>query len=909
MLRLWACLLLLGCLTQAVPFYGGDFMQHLTRPLPMLQQRTSLFAPMPFAPLEPLHAQASQRMASFWPAAAPPPLAPQRLPLTNAPQLLPPLYSGSFGSDSGDTEFIPLEQQQQQHQQGRQVPATVAVAQAGQPLGGSSASGLEQKPFNVDAITTDINAPNPAVFFQQSFPFFGNEFFNSFGGFGIGNAQEPWWKGPNVCTEKEENESTSPDADVDETVDTFGQERDGIGSVVRSPLFGQFQFSVNSCAEKPNKHVCTKIINQNGKKKTLTLTRQCCHGYGRPRNADFATPCEKIEIKDIEATAADMGAKQFIESARSAGQLSQMLGNSQKVTLFLPNDAAFVEYRGGQQQQENNVEDAKAEASSTSSSNTPSSIYKLHAVLGEIQLEDVPNEKLLQTELPDQKIRINSYQLPPALGLEPYRYAANCVPIEKHDKLSEQALVHTLSGVLKPLTKNVMDIIRERADLSIMRTVLEKTNISAILESADKPVTIFVPTDKAFDKLEPHLRRALKEGRGCASNILKNHMLDLTFCSLATVPGAKTTAYNLLGESLLLNRTQTPQNQTAIYINNVAKILDADIMGTNGVIHVIDTILPTESALPMTTLMSQKNLTIFKQLLEASGYDNQFDDLNNVTIFAPTDKSLQNTEWARILKEQPEQLHQNADLLKFLNYHVIKPMIKTCDLSEQSLPTVEGSKVRLNLYSTHALFSDVMNRATVNCARLVHFDDESCGSVLHQVDRPLSPPKNNLLKMLEANPNYSKFLDFVREANLTQLLTNDSHSYTLLVPKNDVFEEFSESSESSKNPAQSQAENVALVKTHIVEDVVCCAGIIPTNWPFVRSIEAISGQHLRITRDRRPKIENSGVTKCDVMATNGILHEINDIIVPRQKPAQRQHQLLPPVGGNFQPQRDFDVFF
>ncbi|KAH8265553.1 hypothetical protein KR038_010486, partial [Drosophila bunnanda] len=867
-----------------------SFMPHLTHhPLPL---HRTLFAPLaplqplhPLDPLEPLHAQASQRTASVWtgPGAiqgrAPTPLAPQR----HSSHLLP-LFSSGF-----DTEFVPLEHQQPQ-QQGRQEPAGPVPAQ--------TPGGVDQKPFNVETITTDVNAPNPAIFFQQQFPFFGNEFFNSFGGFGFGAAQEPWWKGPNVCTEKEEDETVASATETDETVDTFGQERDGVSSVVRSPLFGQFQFSVNSCAEKPNKHVCTKIVNQNGKKKTLTLTRQCCYGYGRPRNADFTTPCEKIDIKDVEATASDMGAKEFLESARSAGELAEMLGggNGKKVTLFVPNDAAFVEYRSKQQQQDN--ANAKAEASKPS-------IYKLHAVLGEVQLEDVQNEKLLQTELPDQMIRINSYQLPAALGLEPYRYAANCVPIEKHDKLSEQALVHTLGGVLKPVTKNVMDIIRARADMSIMRTVLEKTNLSAMLES-DRPVTIFVPTDAAFDKLEPHLRRALKEGRGCASNILKNHLLDLTFCSLATVPGAKTTAYNLLGEALLLNRTHLDKNQTGpapIYINNLAKVIDADIMGTNGVLHVIDTILPTESALPMTSLMTQKNLTLFQQLLDASGYADQFDDLNNVTIFAPTDKALQGTEWARLLKEQPEVLNKNQDLLEFLNYHVVKPMIKTCDLTEQSLPTVSGSSVRLNLYSTHALFSDVMNRATVNCARLVHFDDESCGSVLHQVDRPLAPPKNNMLKLLEANPNYSKFLELVRKANLTQLLSNDSRSFTLLVPKNDVFEELTESTEGSK-----PADPMSLVKTHIVEDVVCCAGIIPTNWPFVRSIESISGQHLRITRDRRPKIENAGVTKCDVVATNGILHEINDIIVVRPPRNQQRPQLIPP-GAGYQPQGDFDVFF
>lgn len=53
--------------------------------------------------------------------------------------------------------------------------------------------------------------------------------------------------------------------------------------------------------------------------------------------------------------------------------------------------------------------------------------------------------------------------------------------------------------------------------MSIMRTVLENTKLSELLEG-EKPVTIFVPNDSAFDKLEPHLRRALKEGKGCASS-------------------------------------------------------------------------------------------------------------------------------------------------------------------------------------------------------------------------------------------------------------------------------------------------------------------------------------------------------------------------------------------------------
>jgi len=277
---------------------------------------------------------------------------------------------------------------------------------------------------------------------------------------------------------------------------------------------------------------------------------------------------------------------------------------------------------------------------------------------------------------------------------------------------------------------------------------------------------------------------------------------------------------------------------------------------------------------------------LFRQLVEAAGFDEKFDDLNNVTIFAPTDKALNHSKWVQILKESPEKLRNDAELKDLINYHVISPMIKTCDLTEKLFPTENGQKVRINLFSTHSLFSNVMNRATVNCARLVHFDDESCGSVLHQVDKVLEPPKMNLLQMLESNPNYGKFLQLVRKANLTEILANLDEGYTLLVPKDDVF---GEDDDWEETLAKDKQELDNLIKTHIVNDVVCCAGIIPTNWPFVRSIEALNGSHLRITRDRRPKVENAGITKCDAIAKNGIIHEINDIIVPKRQTRRPQH--------------------
>lgn len=63
---------------------------------------------------------------------------------------------------------------------------------------------------------------------------------------------------------------------------------------------------------------------------------------------------------------------------------------------------------------------------------------------------------------------------------------------------------------------------------------------------------------------------------------------------------------------------------------------------------------------------------------------------------------------------------------------------------------------------------------------------------------------------------------------------------------------------------------------------LCCAAIGHSRWPFIRLVKTINNINLKLNRDQRPKIQNAGVTKCDIIATNGIIHEINDVINTRQ---------------------------
>lgn len=99
---------------------------------------------------------------------------------------------------------------------------------------------------------------------------------------------------------------------------------------------------------------------------------------------------------------------------------------------------------------------------------------------------------------------------------------------------------------------------------------------------------------------------------------------------------------------------------------------------------------------------------------------------------------------------------------------------------------------------------------------MVHFDDDSCGSVLHQIDRPLEAPTRNLLDTLKANEQYSMFVELLETANLTSLLENENGSMTVLVPKNDVFTEVKDYFEELSNDSNKRKLE-SLVKSHIID--------------------------------------------------------------------------------------------
>ena len=199
--------------------------------------------------------------------------------------------------------------------------------------------------------------------------------------------------------------------------------------------------------------------------------------------------------------------------------------------------------------------------------------------------------------------------------------------------------------------------------------------------------------------------------------------MDLTFCGAAVVDEeAKVSAYNMLGEKMIFERSVEnadedkatneirPQpagkNGATILINEKARMMEQDLMGTNGVVHIIDTVLETQSGLPISTMLASRNLTIFKKLMDYGNFDEEFDSMDNATYFVPSDEAFEASDvgkmWAKQLEEAPQKLKNNDKLKLFLDYHVVQPLTKSCAKSDLGRSSTSNQNSKAVCHENHA---------------------------------------------------------------------------------------------------------------------------------------------------------------------------------------------------------------
>ena len=243
--------------------------------------------------------------------------------------------------------------------------------------------------------------------------------------------------------------------------------------------------------------------------------------------------------------------------------------------------------------------------------------------------------------------------------------------------------------------------------------------------SGPGPFTVFAPTDEAFAKLPAGtVENLLKpENKELLKAVLTYHVVPGKV--MASDVGGLTSATTVNGQRLDIS------TKGGVKVDN-AKVTATDILATNGVIHVIDTVIMPSSKNVLETAAAAGSFKTLSAAIQAAGLVSTLEGSGPFTVLAPTDEAFAKLPAGTVENLlKPENKSQLVDVLTF---HVIPGRIYADQaLKTKTFKTVQGGTVTFAADGTGA---------KVNGATIAKTDIDSSNGVIHVIDTVILPAKN-----------------------------------------------------------------------------------------------------------------------------------------------------------------------
>jgi uncharacterized surface protein with fasciclin (FAS1) repeats len=289
-----------------------------------------------------------------------------------------------------------------------------------------------------------------------------------------------------------------------------------------------------------------------------------CSATAKPSCSSSATLASATGGRDIVDTAVSAGNFNTLAAALKAGNLVDALKGDGPFTVFAPTDAAFAALPEGTL--ENLLEPENR--------GTLQAILTYHVVPGAVAAEDVV--KL------DNATTLNGQRVGIEVSEDGVRVAGATVTTT--DIRCKNGIIHVIDRVILPNTQDIVGTAVAAGSFETLAAALKAAGLVEALKG-EGPFTVFAPTDEAFAKLPEGTIASLlqPENRDELTSILKFHVIPGRVYSETAAKGAEVAT--LQGQKI---RTRSENGKVFV---NEAQVLSADIDTTNGVIHVIDSVI------------------------------------------------------------------------------------------------------------------------------------------------------------------------------------------------------------------------------------------------------------------------------------------------------------------------------
>jgi len=715
-----------------------------------------------------------------------------------------------------------------------------------------------QQAFNMQAdILRKVKMPdfnNMATGIRESFiPIINyNSFPTNFGlNSWLNQYARKWWDGDNVCVTREELD-----------------EDDISGVSVSSNM--NLVMQISQCEERYDLYTCTYSVRVDGERKAYKTTYSCCRGFKLDENKI----CKETDIRPVEETIADLDGADFL-SFMSEENLVSNLRNS---TIFLPTNDAIEKFK-------KEIESAFMGDDNNNVMYNVEHLKRRKRDLGLVISEEVAMKDMLLGHVSDEVFDLNSVtnnQLIPsksgnALRMSVYQtypkrtVLANCALVTSKDHHTETSTIHVIDSVIKPATKTIGDILTNDVQFRSFSNLLDKVTLDKLSVAKDS-FTVFVPTEASFQELDDIWVAKISSGKSCSNHIIESHIVPTVVCS--SVVTGKVQVTNSVDERMELTRDENGK----VYVEE-RELVMKDIIASNGVIHVIESVILPKSAKTAADEIKERNGQKFLDLIKKADMMDNLDELKDSTVLLPS---------AHAMNEIDENLlgrlsNDEDELKEILQHHIIPHANNKMRISR-----------RTEVQESLAGIKHHMNHNSVSCARIQSRKcGKVCGGTVVEVDRLLVPPGGSILQLLQASSEHSKFLSLLEQTGLSEEIA-DGH-FTVFAPTNSAFDSIPDNLK-ARLLNNNDDELKKILRVHILPDVVCCSSAPSASLfsRYSRGHRSLAATSIMMTRSYEGHVLANGIKidRCDTIAVNGLLHSINSVILPR-------HMQMQQTGSNF----------
>lgn len=435
-------------------------------------------------------------------------------------------------------------------------------------------------------------------------------------------------------------------------------------------------------------------------------------------------------------------------------------------------------------------------------------------------------------------------------------------------------------------TPTILDVVIEAGDFTTLIAAIDAAGLTSTIDDASATLTVFAPTDAAFALLGGAAINDLLADPDALSDILLYHVVSGTALDSAAATDAVGTTIEMANG----DRVGVSAKNDSLFLN-LSKVTATDIQADNGVIHVIDAVLmpPADATLSESTIINiaaaDERFTTLVAALGATGLDTVLaSDTDTFTVFAPTDAAFEAMGSANVTA----LLGDLDNLTEILQQHVITDAavdaVTAYSLSGNAATTVGGAEVPISISSKREL--------RVGGAKVIIADIHASNGVIHVIDTVivgaagLPTPTLNIVEVATAAGGFEILLELLSEADLDGALTDADKSFTVFAPTDAAFHKL------GVFPLAFLLGNPAILADtllyHVYADSVVLAdgaiSVAASDQSILEMANATAeksgGRTALSLSDTGLTVNLASVTSANVMASNGVIHVIDNVMLP-----------------------------